>query len=65
MISRNGTVSGVRLAHSSGSAILDRQALANVASGGYPAMPEAAFAGQAQRSFTIRITFNPSGDYDP
>lgn len=64
-ILRNGMVSGVRLVHSSGSAILDRQALANVASGGYPAMPEAAFAGQAQHSFTIRVTFNPSSDYDP
>lgn len=64
-IARNGTVSGVRLVHSSGSPILDRQALANVAAGGYPAMAEVAFAGQAQHSFTIRITFNSGGDYDP
>ncbi len=64
-IARNGAVSGVRLVHSSGSPILDRQALANVAAGGYPSMSEAAFAGQAQHSFTIRITFNSSSNYDP
>jgi len=64
-IARNGTVSSVRLVHSSGSPILDRQALANVAAGGYPAMAEAAFAGQAQHGFTIRVTFNSRGDYDP
>lgn len=68
-VARNGAVSAVAVVRSSGSAILDRQAMANVSAGGFPPMPDQAFAGQAQRRFTIRITFNPTGnpvgDYDP
>ncbi len=64
-LSRSGVVSGVGVMRSSGSMLLDRQAAANVATGGYPPMPPSAFAGQRDRTFTIRITFNPTIDDEP
>jgi protein TonB len=59
-LSRGGDVSNVRVLRSSGSAILDRQALQIVAGQRYPAMPADVFAGAASHPFTVPVTFLPS-----
>jgi periplasmic protein TonB len=59
-ILRSGASQGVTVERSSGSAILDQEALRLVASGQYPAMPAKAFVGQAQHRFAITIAFPPA-----
>jgi outer membrane biosynthesis protein TonB len=44
---------------SSGSAILDQEALKVVASGHYPPMPEKCFVGEMQHTFLVTIEYQP------
>jgi len=57
VLDRLGGPSAVAVAHSSGSRILDRQALDIVASGRYPPFPEAAFPGETRHVFIVTIEF--------
>jgi len=52
-----GNPSNVAVRHRSGSTILDTQALRIVASGHYPAFPEAAFPGEQRHVFVVTIEF--------
>lgn len=61
ILSRGGAVRGVHIVAGSGSAVLDRQALAIVQGGQYPPMPPQAFAGEADHAFHIPILFRPAG----
>jgi protein TonB len=56
---RSGEPRTVSVAHSSGSAILDAEAVKVVASGHYPPMPEKAFVGEAQHTFLVTIDYQP------
>jgi periplasmic protein TonB len=56
---RSGEPRTVSVAHSSGSAILDEEAVKVVASGHYPPMPEKAFVGEAQHTFLVTIEYQP------
>jgi TonB family protein len=56
-LARAGTASEVALAHSSGASSLDRQALAIVAGGHYPAMPDDVYPGEATHVFVVAIEF--------
>lgn len=60
-VSRDGTVSDVGIATSSGSTMLDRQAYAIVSGGVYPRMPADAFAGEANHPFLVEIEFRRGG----
>ncbi|MGO8975117.1 MAG: TonB family protein [Steroidobacteraceae bacterium] len=57
VLDRVGNPSEVAVAHSSGSGILDRQALAIVSSGHYPPFPETAFSGELRHTFLVTIEF--------
>jgi len=59
VLSRSGEPRTVSVAHSSGSAILDAEAVKVVASGHYPPMPEKAFVGEAQHTFLVTIEYQP------
>jgi len=56
---RNGEPRTVSVARSSGSAILDEEAVKVVASGHYPPMPAKAFVGQTQHTFLVTIAYQP------
>jgi protein TonB len=60
-LTRTGQSDGVRVIGSSGSALLDNQAAAIVASCAYPPMPPAAFRGEASHLFQVEVTFPPFG----
>ncbi len=57
VLDRVGNPREVAVAHSSGSGILDRLALAIVASGHYPPFPETAFSGELRHTFLVTIEF--------
>lgn len=61
VIDRIGAVSNVRIAASSGSTILDRQADAIVSQGRYPRMPADVFAGETSHLFLVEIEFRSGG----
>jgi len=63
-LDRNGAVSGVRMADSSGVAMLDDQAVAIVQNCQFPPMPAPAFAGSSFHVFTVDIHFPPFGMAD-
>ena len=57
---RSGEPRTVSVAHSSGSAILDQEAVKIVASGHYPPMPDKAFVGETQHTFLVTIEYEPA-----
>jgi protein TonB len=60
VLSRSGEPRGVSVARSSGSAILDQEAVKVVASGHYPPMPDKAFVGESQHTFLVTIEYQPA-----
>lgn len=60
VLSRNGEPRTVSVLRSSGSAVLDEEAVKVVASGHYPPMPEKAFVGEAQHTFLVTIEYSPA-----
>ena len=56
-LDRVGNPSDVSVGHSSGSGILDRQAVSIVATGRYPPFPETAYAGESRHVFIVTIEF--------
>ncbi len=60
VVSRSGQPQAASIARSSGSSILDQEAVQLVSSGHYPPMPAKAFAGEAQHSFLVTIEFPPA-----
>jgi protein TonB len=63
-LDRNGAASGVRIADSSGVAMLDDQAVRIVQTCQFPPMPAPAFAGSSFHVFTVVIRFPPFGMAD-
>ena len=59
VLSRSGEPQTVSVVHSSGSALLDQEALKVVASGHYPPMPEKAFVGERRHTFLVTIEYQP------
>ena len=57
-LDRAGSVLTVAVAHTSGSDILDRQAVHIVKDGRYPPFPQAAFRGERHHSFLVTIEFH-------
>jgi protein TonB len=57
---RSGEPRTVSVARSSGSAVLDQEAVRVVASGHYPPMPEKAFVGETQHTFLVTIEYQPA-----
>jgi periplasmic protein TonB len=57
---RNGEPRTVSVARSSGSTILDQEAVKVVASGHYPPMPAKAFVGETQHTFLVTIEYQPA-----
>ena len=57
VVTRSGEVKSVTLLRSSGSGILDEEALEIVSSGHYPSMPEQAYLGEARHTFVVTIEF--------
>ena len=60
VVLRSGAPEGAAIERSSGSALLDDQAIRIVASGNYPPMPAAVFAGESQHLFVVTIEFRSS-----
>ena len=60
VVSRSGEPRTVSVARSSGSAVLDQEAVKVVASGHYPPMPEKAFVGEIQHTFLVTIEYQPT-----
>jgi protein TonB len=60
VLSRSGEPRTVSVARSSGSAVLDQEAVKVVASGHYPPMPEKAFVGETQHTFLVTIEYQPT-----
>jgi periplasmic protein TonB len=56
-LDREGSVLETRVAHTSGSDILDRQAVRIVKAGRYPPFPQAAFRGESRHSFLVTLEF--------
>lgn len=56
-LNRSGQASAVEVERSSGSRILDRQAITIVKGGSYPAMPAEAWVGAADHVFTVTVQF--------
>jgi len=56
---RSGEPQTVSVARSSGSTMLDAEAVRVVASGHYPPMPEKAFVGEKQHTFIVTIEYQP------
>jgi periplasmic protein TonB len=56
-LDREGSVLEARVAHTSGSDILDRQAVGIVKAGRYPPFPQAAFLGESRHSFLVTLEF--------
>ena len=59
VVTRSGEVKGLTLLRSSGSGLLDEEALEIVSSGQYPPMPEKAFIGETRHTFVVTIEFRP------
>ena len=57
---RSGEPRTVSVVRSSGSAILDQEALKVVAAGHYPPMPEKCFVGETQHTFLVIIEYQPA-----
>jgi protein TonB len=57
---RNGEPRTVGVVRSSGSALLDQEALKVVAAGHYPPMPEKCFVGETQHTFLVIIEYQPA-----
>jgi TonB family protein len=57
-LAREGSVLATSVAHSSGSDILDRQAVRIVKAGRYPPFPQTAFRGESHHSFLVTLEFN-------
>ena len=64
LLARTGAVSDVHVIRSSGSALLDRQALAIVSGGHYPAIPDDVYPGAATHAFSVPVAFAPAGGAD-
>jgi protein TonB len=60
VLSRNGEPRTVSVVRSSGSALLDEEAVKVVSSGHYPPMPAEAFVGEAQHAFLVTIEYSPA-----
>jgi periplasmic protein TonB len=56
-LDREGSVLEARVSHTSGSDILDRQAVRIVKAGRYPPFPQAAFRGESRHSFLVTLEF--------
>jgi protein TonB len=56
-LDREGSVLETRVARTSGSEILDRQAVRIVRAGRYPPFPQAAFRGESHHSFLVTLEF--------
>ncbi len=56
-LDRGGAVLEARVARTSGSDILDRQAVSIVKAGRYPPFPEAAFRGESHHTFLVTLEF--------
>jgi periplasmic protein TonB len=56
-LDREGSVLEARVAHTSGSDILDRQAVGIIKAGRYPPFPQAAFLGESRHSFLVTLEF--------
>jgi len=57
-LSRAGAVSNVSVVRTSNSPILDKQAVAIVESGSYPAIPADAWTGENAHAFTVTVEFS-------
>ena len=57
VLARSGEVHEAKLLRSSGSSLLDEEALEIVSSGHYPPMPAQAFAGESRHTFVVTIEF--------
>jgi periplasmic protein TonB len=57
ILDREGSVLEARVAHTSGSDILDRHAVSIVKAGRYPSFPQAAFRGESRHSFLVTLEF--------
>lgn len=57
VVLRSGAPEGAAIERSSGSALLDEQAIRIVASGHYPPMPAEAFIGESRHVFVVTIEF--------
>lgn len=60
VLARSGEARTVSVVRSSGSAILDQEAVKVVASGHYPPIPEKAFVGETQHTFLVTIEYQPA-----
>jgi TonB family protein len=60
VVSRGGQPQAASIEHSSGSLILDQEALQLVSSGHYPPMPAKAFVGETQHVFLVTVEFPPA-----
>jgi len=56
-LTRDGGVKGVEIERTSGSPILDKQALSIVRSGQYPAWPADAWPGSGEHLFSVTVQF--------
>lgn len=59
LLLRSGEPQAVAVLRSSGSSILDEQALKVVSSGHYPTMPTQAFIGEEKHLFVVTVEFRP------
>jgi protein TonB len=57
-LDREGEVLAANVAHTSGSGLLDRQAVSIVKTGRYPPFPQAAFRGESRHSFVVTLEFH-------
>ncbi len=64
LLSRTGAVSGVHVIRSSGSAMLDQQAVAIVSGGHYPPIPDDVYPNAATHAFSVPVAFAPAGGSD-
>jgi TonB family protein len=60
VLTRSGEPHTVSVARSSGSVILDQEAVRVVASGHYPPIPEKAFVGETHHTFLVTIEYQPA-----
>jgi TonB family protein len=60
VVLRSGQPQAASIVRSSGSAILDQEALQLVSSGRYPPMPAKAFVGETQHAFLVTVEFPPA-----
>jgi periplasmic protein TonB len=57
VLDREGSILDARVAHTSGSDMLDRQAVRIVKAGRYPPFPQTAFRGELRHSFLVTLEF--------